>query len=81
MSNYFSSLKYQDGVFFGLVYSAANNNVVYQTNSYPTQEQVNLEIAEFLKTNEPPIVSDLPQIETSVVNSLRSATQGCCGKG
>lgn len=80
MNNYYTSLQDHNGKYTGLVHNIADNSIIYQTKFYPTQEQVNLEITEFLKTNNPPNTNNLPQIETAFINSLRTASNSCCGR-
>lgn len=80
MNNYYTSLqKHSDG-YIGLVHNVLNNTIVYQTKQHPTQELVNLEIAEFLKTNTAPSVNELPQLQTALVNSTRLPVARCCGQ-
>jgi hypothetical protein len=81
MNKYYTSIQEQDGMFTGFVYNSTNNDIIYQTEPYTTQEQANISIVNFLIKNFQNISSSSTTsqaIPSSLLKTV-STPKHCCG--
>ncbi len=90
MSNYYTTIEKQNNMFIGSVFVESSNQLVFQTQHYPSQTQVLADINTFITTNKPPEVPSVPNhVPTrTITNTVKSGTNvplptvrgRCCGR-
>lgn len=86
MSNYYTTLDLENGLFVGTLYDSVNNKLVYKTQPYPSQHQATSDINNFLVNKKPNLEHSAitPKPSISISNTIHSnvtpTTRKCCGR-
>jgi len=84
-SKYYTSLNIENNQYIGRVYLTNNNQLVYTSKPYNSQEQAITDIRTYVITSAPP-ATDLEQLPTPIVNTTKYTApvvhgRRCCGRG
>lgn len=80
-NKYYTSLEISNNKYIGKIFSTSNNELVYTSKEYPTQEQAMTDIRTYLATSAPPTNPIPVKTNTAVYQSPRPVQRGgCCGR-
>lgn len=84
-SKYYISINIENNQYIGKVFQTSNNQLVYTSKSYNTQEQATKDVRTFVITSEPPSSNPetQPKTITSTANYTSPVVHGhrrCCGR-